>query len=128
MKILKYLFICLITTTTFSVASGHHENPHNFSDCKGSVGNLYVDPDGTWLARSSRIDLKAKGPGDFLTALWLGRFVQTRDGIDALRFAVGGAQMVIENANVCGSVELPIVETAEAWLSHSQDVPIERLR
>ena len=93
-----------------------------------SVGNLYVDPDGIWLARSSRIDLKAKGPGDFLTALWLGRFVQTRDGIDALRFAVGGAQMVIENANVCGSVELPIVETAEAWLSHSQDVPIERLR
>ena len=42
MKILKYLFICLITTTAFSVASGHHENPHNFSDCKGSVGNLYV--------------------------------------------------------------------------------------
>lgn len=42
MKILKYLFICLITTTAFSVASGHHENPHNFSDCKGPVGNLYV--------------------------------------------------------------------------------------
>ena len=42
MKILKYLFICLITTTAFSVASMHHENSHNFSDCNGPVGNLYV--------------------------------------------------------------------------------------
>ena len=42
MKILKYLFICLITTTAFSVASMHHENSHNFSDCNGPVGILYV--------------------------------------------------------------------------------------
>ena len=42
MKILKYLFIFLITTTAFSVFSAHHEKSYNFSDCEGAVGNLYV--------------------------------------------------------------------------------------
>ena len=42
MKILKYLLICLTAITAFSIASTHHNNSHNFSDCKGSVGNLYV--------------------------------------------------------------------------------------
>ena len=42
MKILKYLFIFLITITTFSVFSAHHEKSYNFSDCEGQVGNLYV--------------------------------------------------------------------------------------
>ena len=42
MKILKYLLICLTAITALSVASAHHKNSHNFSDCKGSVGNLYV--------------------------------------------------------------------------------------
>ena len=42
MKILKYLFIFLITITAFSVFSAHHEKSYNFSDCEGAVGNLYV--------------------------------------------------------------------------------------
>ena len=42
MKILKYLFIFLITITAFSVFSAHHEKAYNFSDCEGQVGNLYV--------------------------------------------------------------------------------------
>ena len=42
MKILKSLFIFLITITTFSVFSAHHEKSYNFSDCEGEVGNLYV--------------------------------------------------------------------------------------
>ena len=42
MKILKYLFIFLITITAFSVFSAHHEKSYNFSDCEGQVGNLYV--------------------------------------------------------------------------------------
>ena len=42
MKILKYLFIFLITITAFSVFSAHHEKAYNFSDCEGRVANLYV--------------------------------------------------------------------------------------
>ncbi len=42
MKILKYLYIFLITITAFSVFSAHHEKSYNFSDCEGAVGNLYV--------------------------------------------------------------------------------------
>ena len=42
MKILKYLFIFLITINTCSVFSAHHEKSYNFSDCEGEVGNLYV--------------------------------------------------------------------------------------
>ena len=42
MKVLKYSFIFLITITTFSVFSAHHEKSYNFSDCEGQVGNLYV--------------------------------------------------------------------------------------
>ena len=42
MTILKYLFIFLITITTFPVFSAHHEKSYNFSDCEGAVGNLYV--------------------------------------------------------------------------------------
>ena len=42
MKILKYLYIFLITITAFSVFSAHHEKSYNFSDCEGQVGNLYV--------------------------------------------------------------------------------------
>lgn len=42
MKILKYLFIFLITINTCSVFSAHHEKSYNFSDCGGQVGNLYV--------------------------------------------------------------------------------------
>jgi len=42
MKIFKSLFIFLITITTFSVFSAHHEKSYNFSDCEGEVGNLYV--------------------------------------------------------------------------------------
>ena len=42
MKILKYLFIFLITITAFSVFCAHHEKSYNFSDCEGQVGNLYV--------------------------------------------------------------------------------------
>jgi len=42
MKILKYLFIFLITINTCSVFSAHHEKSYNFSDCEGEVGNLFV--------------------------------------------------------------------------------------
>ena len=42
MKTLKYLFLLLITFTSFSVFSAHHEKSYNFSDCEGEVGNLYV--------------------------------------------------------------------------------------
>ena len=42
MKIQKTLFMFLTALISLSLASMHHENPSNFSECKGQVGNLYV--------------------------------------------------------------------------------------
>ena len=42
MKIQKYLLIFLTIAITSSLSSMHHEKLHNFSDCEGQVGNLYV--------------------------------------------------------------------------------------
>ena len=42
MKIQQTLFMFLTALISLSLASMHHENPSNFSECKGQVVNLYV--------------------------------------------------------------------------------------
>ena len=42
MKILKILLLLSFSVTSLSTFSMHHETSHNFSDCEGEVGNLYI--------------------------------------------------------------------------------------
>ena len=42
MKILKILLFLSFPLTSLSAFSMHHETSHNFSDCEGEVGNLYI--------------------------------------------------------------------------------------
>ena len=62
----------------------------------GQVATLLASGQGAWLVETPHRPLQAKGSGDLLAALFLGRWLATSDAKDALEFAVAGTFAVIE--------------------------------
>jgi pyridoxine kinase len=75
------------------------------------IGNLLATEDGCWLIAVPKLEIAAKGTGDFLSAVWLGHFLSLRDPLAALREALTLTQSAVVLAHRTGAVELPVVET-----------------
>lgn len=87
------------------VSSAPTANPAN-------VGNLLVSANGAWTIETPKYELKAKGAGDLLSALWIGHLLNSGDPgdpIDALERAVSASSAIIEAASGDGLTELPLV-------------------
>ena len=109
MKILKYLFIFLITITTFSVFSAHHEKSYNFSDCEGAVGNLYVSEileSGTVEGFKKAVKLHQKFYND------RGLDVQVKANIEYER---DGNETTEEPSRLTTVVVFPSLEVQDLW-------------
>ena len=79
------------------------------------IGVMLVDAGGAWLVSAPRLALRAKGAGDFFTALWLGHYLRSGDRRDALGAAFAGTYAAVEASVAGNSRELPLVAARPAW-------------
>lgn len=91
------------------------------------IGNVLVGDDGAWVAGTRRQPVIAKGAGDFMAAVWLGRYLETRDPLSALGFAVGATEVVVKGARHDPDRELPVVLLAKQWSRVEKTITAEKL-
>jgi pyridoxine kinase len=92
------------------------------------IGTLAAS-DGVWLVTTPRLPLTARGAGDLLAALFLGRYLDRHDVADALARAVASTFTVIERtAGEPAARELRLVAAQEALCAPTQVFPAVRLR
>ncbi len=77
------------------------------------LGNVLVEGGNAWCVPVERCDIAAKGTGDFLSALWLGRYLAGLDSMSALVEALAYTQCAVERAHQRGLPELPVVEVTD---------------
>jgi pyridoxine kinase len=77
----------------------------------GTIANLLVTGSGAWTVTTPKLGLAAKGAGDALAALFLGRYLDCGDAADALAGAVSSVYAVIEATAAAGARELLLVAT-----------------
>jgi pyridoxine kinase len=77
------------------------------------LGNVLDDGDGTWLTAVPKLEIVAKGTGDFLCALWLGHFLADGEPLAALSKALAVTQAAIERACAADARELPVAEVMD---------------
>jgi pyridoxine kinase len=75
----------------------------------GTITNLVVTGSGAWTVTTPKLALAAKGAGDALAALFLGRYLDCGDAADALAGAVSSVYAVIEATAAAGARELLLV-------------------
>jgi pyridoxine kinase len=75
----------------------------------GTIANLVVTGSGAWTVTTPRLALAAKGAGDTLSALFLGRYLDCGNAADALAGAVSSVFAVIEATAAAGARELLLV-------------------
>ena len=75
----------------------------------GTIANLVVTGSGAWTVTTPKLGLAAKGAGDALAALFLGRYLDCGDAADALAGAVSSVYAVIEATAAAGARELLLV-------------------
>ena len=77
----------------------------------GAIANLVVTGSGAWTVTTPKLALAAKGAGDALAALFLGRYLDCGDAAEALAGAVSSVFAVIEATAAAGARELLVVAT-----------------
>lgn len=76
----------------------------------GTIANLVVTGSGAWTVTTPKLALAAKGAGDALAALFLGRYLECGDAARALSEAVSSVFAVIEATAAAGARELLLVK------------------
>ena len=89
------------------------------------VGTLMLSGDGAWLARTPRLDVPAKGAGDFMGAVWLAGYLRDGDAVAALGHAVGATRLALEVSVARPRGELDLVGTAPGWEDAGKRVTVE---
>jgi len=82
------------------------------------IGTLMVGGDGAWLVSTPEVECRAKGAGDLLTALWLGRYLVSGDGAESLSLAVSSVFGLIRAAG--GKPELPLAAAQDEIVAPSE--------
>jgi len=80
------------------------------------IGTMVVSAAGAWLITTPRLPLRAKGTGDLLAALWLGRYLDTDDAVGAAERAVASVFTVGRAAAEADQDELPLVAERPGWM------------
>jgi pyridoxine kinase len=95
----------------------------------GRIGTLLVADDGAWLVATPCRRLQAKGAGDLLAALFLGRLLLGSGPVPALEAAVAATFAVIETTRAAGCErhELKLVPAQAALVSPPTVFPADRL-
>ncbi len=75
----------------------------------GTIANLVVTGSGAWTVTTPKLTLAAKGAGDVLAALFIGRYLDCGDAAQALAGAVSSVFAVVEATAAAGARELQLV-------------------
>lgn len=94
---------------------------------RGHVGNLLVEPDGTHLIEHPALSTPAKGTGDLLAALLLGRTLQGHAWLKAAEMAISSVFEVVAGTARAGSDELLLSELQHAIAQPRAPVTIRRI-
>jgi pyridoxine kinase len=92
-----------------------------------TITNLAVTSDGSWMVRTPRLPLVAKGSGDVLAALLFARLLNSASIADALASAVSSVFAIVEATVRAGSQELCLVAGQDALVTPSRRFPAQRL-
>ena len=87
-------------------------------------------PDGAWLVGTPRIPLDPapNGAGDAVAALFLAKFLETRDPAEALSHAAAAIWAVIDATRRAGTRELQLVGAQDELVRPSRRFPVEKIR
>ncbi|MBT6118489.1 MAG: pyridoxal kinase PdxY [Rhodospirillaceae bacterium] len=92
------------------------------------VSTLVLDKAGTWRVAAPWIDgAPGNGAGDLFSALFLGRYLETRDPARAAGLAVAATHAVLADAAARGLAEIDPVATAQAISAPPRLFEVERL-
>jgi pyridoxine kinase len=81
---------------------------------RGHIGNLLVDGNDQLLAEHPEVQSHAKGTGDLLAALYLGRVLQRRTPRKALEMAAASTFEIMAAAAKSGADDLPVAQMQTA--------------
>jgi pyridoxine kinase len=91
-------------------------------------GVVLVGPEGAWLAETPRRRAPGHGAGDTFTALFVGVYLQRRDGVAALAHAVAALDAILAATERTGGRDLALVATQDALARPPVGRPVQRLR
>jgi pyridoxine kinase len=91
---------------------------------------LLDGPDGAFLVATPRLPLDpaTNGAGDCVTALFLGRLLQTGDAVAALADAAAAIWAVFEATAAAGTRELALIQAQDALVTPPRRFPVEQVR
>ena len=83
--------------------------------------------EGAWRVATPRLPFVANGAGDLVAALFLGRFLKTRDATVALADAAAGVFAVIDATWRAGDAELALIAAQDALAAPPRRFDVERI-
>ncbi|CAN0285889.1 unnamed protein product [Phaeothamnion confervicola] len=93
----------------------------------GALGTLAVSAGGEFIVRVPPVDHPAYGAGDSFAALFLARYLATRDVAGALALATSSVHALIVATAAKGAIDLALVEHQAALVEPPTRFPVERL-
>jgi pyridoxine kinase len=94
---------------------------------RGHVGNLLVQADSTHLLEHPALDTPAKGTGDLLAALLIGRRLEGRDWLKAAEMAISSVFEMVAGTARAGRDELMLAELQHVIAQPRAPVNIRRM-
>lgn len=94
----------------------------------GAIGTLAVAEAGAWLVATPRLASAAKGAGDILAALFLGRYLEGGDVPDALSRAVSSVHGIIAAVGDPTALDLPLVAAQGQIVAPGKRFAAQRIR
>jgi pyridoxine kinase len=97
-----------------------------------TLTTLAVGPAGAWTVTTSAIEHPANGAGDLFAALFLGRYLLTRDVASALSLATSSVHAIVARSAAAGARELQVISAqdelaAPRLVFEAEPVPQARL-
>jgi pyridoxine kinase len=92
------------------------------------IGALAVTAKGAWLAESPFVDAPASGAGDLFAALFLGRYLKSRNPAKALTHGVSALHAVMTATRRKGGYELALIEAQTAFAAPKRLFKAEKMR
>ena len=93
-----------------------------------AIGNLLLTRDGAWLATTPRLPTEARGAGDTVAALFLGRLLTGAPPVEALSLAVASVFSVLEMTVAAGSADLRLIAAQDALTQPTTEVSVDQVR
>jgi pyridoxine kinase len=94
---------------------------------RGHVGNILVHPDATHLIEHPALQTPAKGTGDLLAALLLGRRLEAHEWLKAAEMAASSVFEIVAGTARAGADELLLAELQHAIAQPRAPVNIRRI-